>query len=179
MDEVLPGLFVGGLRDAQDSEQLAHFRIEAVISILDFERTIEGFGPGTGKEHLMIKLSDCPQANINPYLTPVSEFIHKARLSGKNVLLHCLVGVSRSICFAIAYILTVTNLNYAAAIAYIESKRPVARPNFGFRMQLYKYSQGPIYEARQHLRVISNGTMSFDTLFHNDCAYSHSLYIAP
>lgn len=59
-----------------------------------------------------------------------------------NVLIHCLVGVSRSICFAAAYLLSCTKLSYPAAIAYIESKRSIAKPNFGFRMQLYKFSQG-------------------------------------
>lgn len=56
------------------------------------------------------------------------------------VLVHCLAGVSRSASIVVAYLLTVTNLNYSLALTYLTSRRPCANPNFGFRMQLYRFS---------------------------------------
>jgi atypical dual specificity phosphatase len=176
IDLLLPGLYVGSLRDAQDKEELKRHNIKYVISILDFERILPDFDE---KTHLVIKLSDSPQENILPHIPIVNEFIHRARLSGANVLIHCLVGVSRSICFAAAYLLSCTKLSYPAAIAYIESKRSIAKPNFGFRMQLYKFSQGLNQEERSRLRKLSTNFEAFDSQFHADCLYTHTLYAQP
>jgi|UniRef100_A0AC35EYB3 hypothetical protein len=173
IDLLLPGLYVGGLRDAQDKEELQRHNIKFIVSILDFERSLTDFNEET---HLVIKLSDSPQENILPHIPIVNEFIHRARLSGSNVLIHCLVGVSRSICFAAAYLLSCTKLSYPAAIAYIESKRSIAKPNFGFRMQLYKFSQGINQEERNRLMNLSTNSKAFDSQFYDDCLYTHTLY---
>jgi hypothetical protein len=79
IDLLLPGLYVGGLRDAQDKEELQRHNIKFIVSILDFERSLTDFNEET---HLVIKLSDSPQENILPHIPIVNEFIHRARLSG-------------------------------------------------------------------------------------------------
>lgn len=43
VDTILPGLYVGSLRDAQDSQLLQQNKIGYIVSILDFERPIIGF----------------------------------------------------------------------------------------------------------------------------------------
>lgn len=86
-------------------------------------------------------MSDSSQENILEHIPIINDFIHQARLCDGSVLIHCLVGVSRSVCIAAAYLMSATKLNYAAAIAHIESRRSIARPNFGFRMQLCKFFQ--------------------------------------
>lgn len=43
IDLLLPGLYVGGLRDAQDKEELKRHSIKFIISILDFERVLPDF----------------------------------------------------------------------------------------------------------------------------------------
>uniref|UniRef100_A0A914Y6E5 Uncharacterized protein n=1 Tax=Panagrolaimus superbus TaxID=310955 RepID=A0A914Y6E5_9BILA len=176
IDLLLPSLYVGGLRDAQNKEELKRHNIKFIVSILDFERILPDFNE---KTHLVIKLSDSPQENILPHIPIVNEFIHRARLSGSNVLMHCLVGVSRSIGFAAAYLLSCTKLSYPAAIAFIESKRSIAKPNFGFRMQLYKFSQGLNQEERNRLKSLSTNLKAFDSQFYEDCLYTHSLYALP
>ena len=89
--------------------------------------------------------------------------------------------------------MSITKLNYAATLAYIEARRSIAKPNFGFRMQLCKFSSGVSFYFLQHLNFNFQGTEKererlrsqaattehFDTLFHNDCLYTHSLYSSP
>lgn len=58
----------------------------------------------------------------------------------ESVLVHCIAGVSRSVCIVAAYLIAACDMSYVAALAYIVSKRPCANPNFGFRMQLAKYA---------------------------------------
>lgn len=55
------------------------------------------------------------------------------------VFIHCVVGRSRSVTFAVAYIMTVTSLPFADALTIVRERRPVANPNEGFCKQLQHY----------------------------------------
>uniref|UniRef100_A0A183D962 Dual specificity protein phosphatase 22 n=1 Tax=Gongylonema pulchrum TaxID=637853 RepID=A0A183D962_9BILA len=81
-------------------------------------------------------------------------------------LVHCLAGVSRSVCVVAAYLIVTCELTYAAAMSYITSKRPCANPNFGFRMQLAEYQKKGCTERL----VISNhfDSQKMDELKQND-----------
>lgn len=48
MDQILPGLFIGSLRDAQETEQLKKKNIKFVVSLLNFHRELE-FDADPGK----------------------------------------------------------------------------------------------------------------------------------
>ncbi|KAE9555151.1 hypothetical protein FO519_001646 [Halicephalobus sp. NKZ332] len=178
MDLLLPGLFVGSLRDAQETDELRKHEIKFIVSVLDFDRELD-FDSEKDTKRLIIKLSDDGIEDIIQHIPVVNDFIHAARLSGGSVLIHCLVGVSRSICIAAAYLMSVTKLSYAATLAYIETRRSIAKPNFGFRMQLCKFSCGGAEKERERLRSQAVSSESFDSLFHNDCLYTHSLYSSP
>lgn len=52
--------------------------------------------------------------------------------------MNCIAGVSRSVSIVTAYLLTIPNVEYAQALSHISRRRPIASPNFGFRMQLMR-----------------------------------------
>ncbi|CAG9530050.1 unnamed protein product [Cercopithifilaria johnstoni] len=138
MSEILPYLYLGGLRDANDVEQLKEKQISYMVSIHE----LSGRTNSTLKDLniLRIHMADIPEANISEHFAETAEFIHHARLSKKSVLVHCIAGVSRSVCIVASYLIAACDMSYASALAYIVSKRPCANPNFGFRMQLAKYA---------------------------------------
>ena len=41
MDLLLPGLFIGSLRDAQELEELRRHGIKFIVSVLDFDRELD------------------------------------------------------------------------------------------------------------------------------------------
>lgn len=88
---------------------------------------------------MCIKASDCASQDIQQYFQECIEFIHKARLNGGNVLVHCLAGVSRSTTIVIAYVMTVTELSWVDAMNAVRGARKVTNPNFGFQRQLQSY----------------------------------------
>jgi len=178
MDLLLPGLFVGSLRDAQELDELRRHGIKFIVSVLDFDRELD-FDSEKDTKRLIIKLSDDGKENIIEHIPVINDFIHSARLSGGSVLVHCLVGVSRSICISAAYLMSITKLSYATTLAHIEAKRSIAKPNFGFRMQLCKFSCEGAEKERERLRSQAPSVELFDRLFHNDCLYTHSLYSSP
>uniref|UniRef100_A0A0R3S5W4 Dual specificity protein phosphatase n=1 Tax=Elaeophora elaphi TaxID=1147741 RepID=A0A0R3S5W4_9BILA len=138
MSKILPYLYLGGLRDANDVEQLREKQIGYIVSIHELSEHIGG--NIEDRNILHIHMPDMPEANISEHFAETSAFIHRARLSKKSVLVHCIAGVSRSACIVAAYLIAACDMSYAAALAYIVSKRPCANPNFGFRMQLAKYA---------------------------------------
>ncbi|KAH0821596.1 hypothetical protein GEV33_001195 [Tenebrio molitor] len=83
--------------------------------------------------------SDSPDQNLTQYFSLCNDFIHAARLREGNVLIHCLAGMSRSVTVTVAYIMSVTNLNWKEALKVVRAGRAVANPNLGFQKQLQDF----------------------------------------
>uniref|UniRef100_A0A914KGY2 Dual specificity protein phosphatase n=1 Tax=Meloidogyne incognita TaxID=6306 RepID=A0A914KGY2_MELIC len=174
MNEVLPGLYVGGLRSANDEKQLTENSIKAIVSIHSGPG-IHNFSDKYAVLHLT--LDDSTEENVTKHFTTVNSFVHEFRLRKENVLIHCLVGVSRSVCFCIAYLMTVTNLNYSNAMMFIKKKRLCANPNYGFRKQLGKFGEKLILEEKR-LFFENFAKTQLDNLielYNKDCLFANCL----
>ncbi|BFZ12983.1 hypothetical protein BsWGS_16021 [Bradybaena similaris] len=149
MNKILPGLYIGNFRDAKDEKQLSENNITHIVSVHDNARKIL-----EDKEYLCIVASDCPDQDLIKFFPQVNKFIHKARLEGGSVLVHCLAGVSRSVTVTAAYIMTVTNLGWRDSLNCIRGARSVANPNFGFQKQLQNYENEHLEEERRKLKAM-------------------------
>lgn len=147
MSKVLPGLYLGNFRDAKDLEQLETNNITHILSIHDSAKKLL-----ENKEYLCILASDNPSQDLIQFFPECIDFIHKARLNGGGVLVHCLAGVSRSVTVVAAYIMTVTSLGWRDALNAIRGARNCANPNFGFQKQLQTYENCGLEEARKQLK---------------------------
>ncbi|XP_013794919.1 dual specificity protein phosphatase 22-like [Limulus polyphemus] len=147
MSMVIPGLYVGNLRDSEDQDQLYKNKITHIISIHDNAREVL-----KDKKYLIIQASDSPHQNLSQFFPRSNDFIHNARISGGNVLVHCLVGMSRSVTVAAAYIMCVTSLDHRDAMKVVRGARNVANPNLGFQKQLQDFEHRKISEERKRLR---------------------------
>nr|CAB3240201.1 dual specificity protein phosphatase 22-like [Phallusia mammillata] len=144
MNKILPGLFVGNIRDAKDAKQLEENKITHILSIHDNAKPVL-----EGKEYLCISASDTPEQNLTPFFHQCTKFIHEARLNGGVVLVHCLAGVSRSVTVTVAYIMVSTNHNHLNTLNAVRHARTVANPNFGFQKQLQKFQEGNLKQERE------------------------------
>ncbi|XP_037498566.1 dual specificity protein phosphatase 22 [Rhipicephalus sanguineus] len=147
MNKVLPGVYIGNFRDSKDPEQLQANNITHIISIHDTARKLH-----EDKEYLCIQASDTPGQNLSQFFSQSNDFIHHARMEGGNVLIHCLAGVSRSVTIAVAYVMSVTSLNWREALKAVRGARSIANPNFGFQKQLHEYECKKLHEERKRLR---------------------------
>mmetsp|Transcript_14639 Transcript_14639/g.27780 ORF Transcript_14639/g.27780 Transcript_14639/m.27780 type:complete len:190 (+) Transcript_14639:43-612(+) len=129
--EVLPRLFMGGLN--RDEKFYARHSITHVV-------TLCGYGPPKylSLQKMHMPMSDCPCSDVVTRIRPIVQFIHKGRLQGGGVYVHCLRGVSRSSAMIIAYLMAVFDLEYDEAFRFLKSKRWCAFPNPGFQRQLSK-----------------------------------------
>lgn len=147
MNKIVPGLYIGNFRDSKDPEQLQENNITHILAIHDNARKMH-----QDKEYLCIRASDSPGQNLIQFFSTCNDFIHSARLSGGNVLIHCLAGVSRSVTIAVAYLMSVTALHWRDALNAVRGARSVANPNFGFQRQLQNFEMERLKDERRRLR---------------------------
>ena len=86
-----------------------------------------------------IPAHDKPSFAINAYFQQAIEFIDEGRKHGK-VLVHCMLGVSRSSTIIIAYVMATLHLSYDDAFKYVKVKHFQASPNIGFVGQLKAFA---------------------------------------
>jgi len=165
MSLIVPGLYVGSLRDALDVEQLRDNKITDIVSVHDLSRA------HPQHQHLRVlrvRISDRPESNLIEHIAAVNSFIHLARLEKRNILVHCLAGVSRSVSFVIAYLVTVTDMSHSKCVRFVAERRCNANPNFGFRMQLARFADNNVLAERCRLQVEAT-TAAFAAQFEDDC----------
>ncbi|XP_062712749.1 uncharacterized protein LOC115260101 [Aedes albopictus] len=147
MNKVMPGLYIGNYRDSKDYQQLDRYQITHIVSIHDSPRR---FHPD--KHYLCVMAADTPDQNLSQYFSVCNDFIHAARLKDGHVLIHCLAGMSRSVTVAVAYIMSVTPLNWKEALKVVRAGRAIANPNLGFQNQLQEFESCKLLDERKRLK---------------------------
>lgn len=132
LSQVLPGLYVGNYRDSKDINQLTMQRITHILAIHDNPKHLY-----PEKHYLCVMAADTPGQDLSQFFSVCNDFIHGARLRKDcNVLVHCLAGMSRSVTIVVAYIMSISNLNWHDALRVVRVGRRIANPNSGFQSEL-------------------------------------------
>jgi protein-tyrosine phosphatase len=96
------------------------------------------FSPSVEEYNQMIK--NMEEYQNMPMIEIAYQFIDRAVRNKENILIHCIVGVSRSPSMVIYYVMKKLNLNYQDAFNFVKSKRSIINPNDAFKQQLQKYN---------------------------------------
>lgn len=86
--------------------------------------------------HTFVECLDLPETDIAPVVRRCTDVIDACVRAGRNVLVHCNAGVSRSPSVVIAYLMQRRNCQYQDAYDLVKAVRPCIRPNAGFEAQL-------------------------------------------
>jgi len=129
-------LFISGFYEALQESTILNNNIKAIISLRD--------NPFYEVEHpnvdiYNITLPDEPSQNIHLYFQSTRAFIKKYIDNGKNVLVHCTAGVSRSPTIVIFFIMKEYGMSYEDAFSTVEKCRECISPNEGFISQLNNF----------------------------------------
>jgi protein tyrosine phosphatase len=84
-------------------------------------------------------LFDKSNFTITHYLNEITNLINEMIESGKQVLVHCREGISRSPAFIIAYLIKFKKMIYDDAYEFVNKHREKIALNFGFRDELQNY----------------------------------------
>ncbi|KAK7015901.1 hypothetical protein VNI00_019009 [Paramarasmius palmivorus] len=123
-------LFLGNLSSAKSPELRARLGITHILSVCQ-----EFYS--TGPTHLAISIADCEYEDILVHLPKACEFIQQALDEGGRVLVHCVMGVSRSTTVLAAY------------------RRPCVLPNYGFLKQLDVFAECGYHPSNESPAYIS------------------------
>ncbi|CAD5121747.1 DgyrCDS10224 [Dimorphilus gyrociliatus] len=148
MSKILEGLYVGNVRDSNSREQLQKNGITHVISIHDLVNQKKF----SHIKYLNLVARDNEAQDLMHFFNETNEFIHEARASNGKVLVHCIMGVSRSVSLCVAYCMSVTNLGWRDCLNAIRQARKIAQPNYGFQKQLAIFQAERLQEARSKLK---------------------------
>ncbi|KAI8869148.1 hypothetical protein GQ42DRAFT_179498 [Ramicandelaber brevisporus] len=139
LNAVTPQLLISGIREANNIGLLRSNRVTHIVSAVD------GHEPPYPEvfKYLTVDVIDSPNVRIEPLLDQVADFIHSAIDGSENsrniVLVHCVVGMSRSATVLAAYLIKYRGMLADQAIEYIKRARPIVSPNLGFRRQLRQF----------------------------------------
>lgn len=126
-------LFVGSASDAQ---LLDENNIGAVLNVaveLNEQELWAREHPGC---YLKLGFGDSSDANIDQILPKAIEFIWGHVHAERKVLVHCLLGVSRSVTVVTAFLMFLRRMSFAEAFKRVRRARPFANPNLGFTLTL-------------------------------------------
>lgn len=85
-----------------------------------------------------IFMEDKENVDILQYRQEIISFIDDAIKNGGIVLIHCMMGISRSASAVIMYLMHTYNFHYITAYNLVKRKRPIIQPNSGFVNQLQR-----------------------------------------
>lgn len=128
-------LFIG---DISTSLNEIFMSLNKIIAIVNVTYELKNKFYNTVNYH-NINIDDDYDTKIIPYLLPAIKFINKYVSIGKNVLVHCFAGKSRSASICIAYLMWQNKWTYKIAYNYLKEKRHVIEPNESFSQQLIDY----------------------------------------
>ena len=156
-------LYLGGAMGIGKGENLRSRDIGAVVQTA---QGMETFFPIVGRALkeaeeagtvavLRMEWDDSPGQQLDGLEKAVS-FVHEQRMKGRNVLVNCAQGKSRSSSCVVAYLLAIRHEGMAGvdeALRYTQARRAIAEPNVGFMRQLGALEKEGAF-AEMHAKLV-------------------------
>ncbi|XP_068424785.1 dual specificity protein phosphatase 13A-like [Clinocottus analis] len=143
VDEVWPNLYIGNVAIAQNRKKLDKLGITHVLNAAHSKQGSIGDQSFYGNTcvYFGIPAEDSEHFDLSHYLKLAADFIHKALKSkdGK-VLVHCIMGMSRSATLVLAYFMLRQRLPLRDALRHVVQKRAIY-PNRNFLSLLLKLDE--------------------------------------
>lgn len=127
-------LFIGNLAAALSQDTRKKLGITHVLSVCT-EHTFEPH-----ENWLTVAVQDSEYEDLLIHFPRTCTFIQSALDEGGRVLVHCMMGISRSATVVCAYLMLSQRLSAQAAIRFLQRRRPQVHPNYGFRKQLQAFA---------------------------------------
>lgn len=134
IDEVWPNIYIGNVAVAQNKTALLRLGITHIVNAAHSKQGSIGDQSfyGTDFVYLGIPAEDSTHFDLNEYFGLAADFIHRAIKSpdGK-VLVHCIMGMSRSSSLVLAYLMIYQRMSLKQALHCVVQKRAIY-PNRNF-----------------------------------------------
>lgn len=138
MSQILPNLFLGNILNVNRLQWLDQKNIQTIICVASKEDARIKDEILANKTVYQFEIMDNGEQILD--FEPVIELIEQGLQRGA-VLVNCLVGISRSPSFVIAYLMKTQHMSLHDAYAMVKRARPKIGPNDSFIEQLIEYEK--------------------------------------
>ncbi|CAH0475408.1 unnamed protein product [Peronospora belbahrii] len=128
--DAVSGLYIGSYGAANNYEALTGTGITHILCVSRFPHTFT---------YMQLKVADLSSVKISTFFDEAFSFIDSALSSGGKVLVHCVMGRSRSATIVVAYLIARQGLTLSLALRELRRNRPQAQPNSGFYQELVSF----------------------------------------
>ncbi|XP_066519041.1 dual specificity phosphatase 29 [Hoplias malabaricus] len=140
VNEVWPNILIGDEDTAQKRYGLQKMGVTHVLNAAEGLRngvsTGASYYSDLGLQYYGIEAEDIPSFNLSQFFFPAAEYIQQVLGNPQNKLLvHCVMGRSRSATLVLAYLMIQEKMTLVEAINHVKRKRRIL-PNWGFLKQL-------------------------------------------
>ena len=135
--QILPGLLLGSIGAAFNRKSLLEHKVTHILCCCD---GVEAPYPKFFT-YKSLELPDKRSEDITQYFEDTATYIHDVVSQGKEVLVHCRAGKSRSVAIVMSYLMKYQNLTVDEALGLIRKTRENVLPNSGFMTQLREYEK--------------------------------------
>ena len=131
-NKILEWLFLGNYQNAQNIKDLKQIEVQTIINCaVECKNKFED-----EFEYYKVSIADSITLKIDTFIENVIDFLEACREKGKKVLVHCMLGKSRSVTVIIAYLMKYHKMSYKEAYTLLKAARPIILPNLNFSRQL-------------------------------------------
>ena len=146
MDEVYPGIFLGNAASAADIDRLHKHNVGYVLnaahgtdaSLFQLQVHSKEDYEKHGIAYFGVEALDMSSYPLHKHFKESTDFIRRGLQSGKSVLVHCRMGISRSAALVVAFLIEAEKMDCKEAMKLVRSRREIF-PNDGFMQQLAQY----------------------------------------
>ncbi|XP_054155771.1 dual specificity protein phosphatase 12-like [Oppia nitens] len=148
-------LFLGNVMAAHDLDVMRLIGTRRVLTVRNVGIDDSCRLPDVQYGH--IQLNDTHNDDLLTHFPRAHRFIDNGLSQSQPVYVHCRMGRSRSVTIVVSYIMWRDRIGYREAMRRVRQRRPIARPNSGFRFQLklfeaMNYSFDPLnHQFREYL----------------------------
>jgi len=115
--------------------------------------------PNGTVEFIKLDINDSVTADMAQHMDRCADRIHEVRSTGGVALVHCALGISRSVTICLAYLVKYEGRTLREAYFELKKKRPIIRPNEGFWRQLIAFETAKRGRATVKLSVYPMGAI--------------------
>ncbi|ESO04884.1 hypothetical protein HELRODRAFT_191497 [Helobdella robusta] len=136
--KVLHGLYLGNLQTSADLNTLQKLNISYIVNVTsdlpnEFENREEF-------KYLRIPITDCNWSqDMDLHFVNAIKFIEEGLQNQRNVLVHCIMGMSRSVAITLAYLMKSQRFQLDEAYDFLRGFKSNINPNLGLMEQLQRF----------------------------------------
>lgn len=143
MTKITDFLYLGNFEDSTDVKTLKEEGITHILNTVDAlyqnTRTGQGFY-GPDFIYHGFTSQDEESYPIMQHFRETFDFIESAQKADGKCLIHCIAGINRSGCLAVAYLMASQNIGPISAVKIVFQKRGMLLSNTGFIERLVKFA---------------------------------------